>query len=138
MILEAVFADEREQALECGSVLLAAPMYSVVPFGAVVYGLCDPQDPRRIRYVGQTSDPRQRYGSHCYPGNGGAALVGWLRMLRERRSYPTMIYLDTAQSSGGLLGKETHWIARLKARGMADLNTAPVRHTMRMPSGVVA
>jgi hypothetical protein len=88
-----------------------------------VYGLVDPKEPDRIRYVGQSIHPDKRLAEHCgiigpYR-NPGALLATWIVSLRRRR--PRMVILEHGDPRI-LLALEGLWIHRLQATGQADLN----------------
>jgi hypothetical protein len=130
----------RSDARECGAVLFSGPVRVVEPIYPVIYGLCDPREPRRIRYVGRTVRPRSRYEAHCGLSSGGTIITQWLAGLIGAGIWPVMLLIWEASSGDELWGAEARWISRLKRRGMADLNVATVPHVRRIRSsqGVTA
>lgn len=92
----------------------------------LVYGLADPRDPKRIRYVGQTATGAfARYLGHLADaGIGVSAKAQWIERLRGEGVYPTMVLLELAAPDANILSLESWWIRSLKERGEADLNAA--------------
>jgi hypothetical protein len=90
----------------------------------IIYGLVDPLEPERIRYVGQTSQmPSARYVQHINASHGnGRARTNWVHDLRAAGRAPDMVLLESLDQSRELDAREMAWIRDLNARGMADLN----------------
>lgn len=85
-----------------------------------VYGLVDPREPERIRYVGQTRFPEARYCFHL--ASDGTVRGRWVRDLKRKELAPTMVLLQRVVSPAELRGVERAWIDRLREVGQADLN----------------
>jgi hypothetical protein len=89
----------------------------------VVYGLYDPREPSRLRYVGVTGDSTRRYLEHARKHDGGrgrrAAWIGSLAAdgitvgMRIIRAYP--------DRHAGRVG-EWETVKALRALGQCDLN----------------
>lgn len=58
-----------------------------------IYILIDPRD-YKVRYVGQTIDPKRRYGEHCSRTKGNKHLSNWSRKLRSLKFNPIMKIVD--------------------------------------------
>lgn len=82
-----------------------------------IYVLSDPNT-WRVRYVGQTNDPRRRYKEHCrakedtYKGH-------WIRSLQRQR--PVMTIVD-ATDRAHAHDLERWWILTMRARGAPITN----------------
>lgn len=57
-----------------------------------IYGLVDPREPGRVRYVGRTKCPKRRLTQHRAFGVGDARRR-WVRHLRQSGTRPDMIVL---------------------------------------------
>jgi hypothetical protein len=77
----------------------------------VIYALIDPRD-ERVRYVGESKSPRQRFGLHC--AQPQRSTRAWMRDLRRHGLRPILRVLDGPET-------EHQWIERLRP----DLNVAP-------------
>jgi len=95
---------------------------------AGVYGLVDPNEPERVRYVGSSQHLVKRLYDHA-SGYVPRALDGpkraWLAELKRAGRRPEMVVLQRLAS--GKATPETHaaereWIRKLNAIGQADLN----------------
>lgn len=107
--------------------------------GGVIYGLVDPRQPSRVRYVGQTVGlPESRYRQHIHdsaPQRGRrmpatCARARWISALLAESVYPDMILLERVPDVGAweLTDCERRWIATLGKRNQADLNAPLPRH----------
>jgi hypothetical protein len=108
--------------LVCGAELRAS---------AVIYGLVDPREPARVRYVGQAVNAEARMAGHL---NGRSRpprpMEAWLTALRTEGVTPDMVLLERVPRGADLDACERYWIHAMRDRGMADLNTAiPKRGT---------
>ncbi len=105
---------------------------STVPTG-VVYGLVDPREIDRVRYVGYTRQhPEMRLRGHLGESplvHRSSRKVAWIAALAEIGVSPVMVLLERTADYGILPRREAHWYAELRAAGQADLNRTP-------PSGV--
>lgn len=87
----------------------------------VVYGLVDPVDPERIRYVGRSISPVSRYMGHARTARGSP--VGrWVAQLAEAGRQPRMIMLERCPDENAGRDREGDWIVCCRERGQADLN----------------
>lgn len=87
-----------------------------------IYGLVDPREPDRIRYVGQSLCAASRYASHIKPSNGSRSLRDrWIAVLLADGIFAAMVLLERP-TAADLDSCEATWIANLKAVGQADLN----------------
>lgn len=103
-------------------VLFASPR---VP--EIIYGLADPREPERVRYVGRTANPQTRYESHCR-SRCAARLRTWIAELSSAGVTPSMVLLEVCgvreatTKPGAVSVREEFWIASLRKSGGADLN----------------
>lgn len=97
------------------------------PGWPVVYGLRDPEEPGRIRYVGRTDRPLVRYLQHLNHSRN-PKLSEWVEGLKAEGRYPDMVLL--AEPIRGLAVDilERRWIANLASQGQADLNRTSLRN----------
>ena len=86
---------------------------------ALIYGLVDPLEPLRIRYVGQTIAPAARMREHLTEGFGKKA--DWVQSLLEAGRAPDMVQLTWVTSTEALQA-ERHFIVALRRLRQADLN----------------
>jgi predicted GIY-YIG superfamily endonuclease len=88
-----------------------------------LYALVASDFPRTIRYVGITKDPAARARQHAKRTAYGHGVVGeWRRELAVRGASITLIVMETHPTRSAALEREWRTIARLKRRGMCDLN----------------
>lgn len=100
--------------------------------GPTIYGLVDPAEPSRVRYVGMTAVPVNRYSAHLREFN--SVKQAWWSYLHSQNRVPVMVILE--QNPGDpLADAEKRWIKTLVARGEADLN---VTHAKEAVSHVAA
>ena len=90
--------------------------------GHVIYGLVDPLEPTRIRYVGISSNPAARYTQHVQMGTAAAFKVReWVAAMQDR--LPVMVLIEHCGPQRlPAETREDHWIQEHKQRGEADLN----------------
>ena len=116
-----------------------------MPFSQFIYGLCDPNDADKVRYVGRTNDVATRLRTHsdwqldCNPRSV------WLTCLKSNGQPPEMKILEQreflSEKDGECWAKEQErlWIRRLIQEG-ADLLNGNVfwKHASRkdVPRGV--
>jgi hypothetical protein len=93
--------------------------------GVTIYGLVDPAEPTRIRYVGQARNPAARLAGHISAGREGKKW-NWIDRIIAEGRYPDMVLLERARPGSDVDVLERWWIAQMCAKGMADLNTAHV------------
>ncbi len=87
-----------------------------------VYGLTDPREPERIRYVGQTTNPGARYSTHLV--HECTVRGNWVCALRRSKVTPSMVLLQVCDSRQEAKKMERNWIRHLQTIGQADLNDA--------------
>ena len=89
----------------------------------IIYGLVDPSEPDRVRYVGQTSRaPIKRFVEHLNSAREPNSRGEWLRSLWERGDAPDMVLLEKVAKKANIDDRELTWIMRLQGQGHADLN----------------
>jgi hypothetical protein len=81
-----------------------------------VYGLTDPREPERIRYVGCSRNALARRRGHLYT-RGRLPIHQWIQSLRRAGVRVEMVIL-----ASGMGKTEYKWIQDMQKRGMADLN----------------
>lgn len=92
----------------------------------VIYGLVDPAEPARVRYVGRSRTPTARY--HTHRKSPTRALKPWLAELQRQGRTPVMVLLERCEArvpyarDGTLSESEVAWVLLLRAQGQADLN----------------
>lgn len=90
--------------------------------GAAIYGLIDPAEPERVRYVGKTRSPGSRLARHIVDsGIKNGAKDRWIRALLAAGRAPDMVLLERAWKRS--MSRERYWVTELQERGQADLNT---------------
>jgi predicted GIY-YIG superfamily endonuclease len=88
-----------------------------------LYALVASDFPRTIRYVGITKDPAARERQHAKKAVLSYGGVGdWRMELAVRGAYIKLIVLEAHPTRSAALQREWRIIARLKRRGMCDLN----------------
>lgn len=93
-----------------------------------VYGLVDPNEPGRIRYVGQTPYPLLRYHQHLrdaispHPLRRPSRRERWIGSLLGENRTPLMVLLERCPSRSDLLASERRWVGVVRVEGGADLN----------------
>lgn len=85
-----------------------------------IYGLFDPRDLARIRYVGQTSDLAARARRHGCKDKRNHPVAQWIRELRAIRLVPSLQVLETTTKELAA-ERESHWIEQT----LSDLNVTP-------------
>lgn len=84
-----------------------------------VYGLVSRDEPERVRYVGQSRTPAQRYVGHT-TARAAVQVLNWTKCLAEP---PVMVLIENCNPME-LVDREAYWIAFYRNLGMADLNTS--------------
>lgn len=84
-----------------------------------VYGLIDPNEPERVRYVGQTLTPGSRFSSHA-SDKAAPKVREWVRSINTA---PLMVLIENPHRLE-LDDREMFWIRYYRQRDMADLNTS--------------
>jgi hypothetical protein len=109
----------------------AAADYAVIVRGSealrpLVYGLVDPVEPARVRYVGKTTTGAAlRFYGHISEARRKKGLrADWMRGLFDAGRSPDMVLLETVRVGDDLDARERWWINALRQRGEADLNVA--------------
>lgn len=82
----------------------------------MVYGLVSVVEPRRVRYIGQSTVPVRRYPSHCFAGAG--KVNAWAD---EQDGGVLMVAIEWCDALE-LIDREAFWIRHYRKLGMADLN----------------
>lgn len=143
-------APHESAPLRAGHVILLhtrTQQYDVLVRGAevsklgIIYGLIDPRQPGKIRYVGQTiAAPLNRYNAHVRPIAGDLSRKAvWIRELIAADVLPDMVLLERVSRVSCLTDRERVWIAAMRQRGQADLNAPlPTHWEERVAAGVVA
>jgi hypothetical protein len=88
----------------------------------IIYGLVDPREPRRVRYVGKSVNPYGRFYTHLQTRYGPVGR--WMAELHARTHdrYPDLVLLEHV--ARGASGRELFWFQDLRRHGQADLNGA--------------
>src|SRR5687767_10778283 len=91
-----------------------------------IYALCEPDDTRKIRYIGRSVDPSGRYISHITPRPTEAHLPKsrWIAKLARRGLVPVMEMLEVANEATWATA-EASWISFGFEQGWELLNVAP-------------
>ena len=85
-----------------------------------IYILFDAREPTKIRYVGQTKDPKSRRLSHRSPGSRSISPVAhWSRHVMRAGGSVELHVIDWAEDWEAA---EKHWIAHYGAQGAKLLN----------------
>lgn len=96
---------------------------------AVIYGLVDPNEPERVRYVGQATNPAARLAGHITASRRDSTRKDkWIRDLEDQGRYPDMVLLERPKPGANLTALEEWWIVSMRDKGQGDLNTS-------LPSG---
>lgn len=78
-----------------------------------IYGLVDPHEPDRIRYVGKTNDPANRLAMHVYQAKKGQTHKDrWVRTLIRDGRKPAIVELEWVDDDQWQ-DEERRWIAKL-------------------------
>lgn len=94
----------------------------------VIYGISHPDEPNRIRYIGQTvQDLNKRRHSHFEAAskNQRTRIARWVRKHYDQRSELIFEVLGECYSREELNNLEISMIRTLRKHGQADLNIAP-------------
>lgn len=73
-----------------------------------IYGLVDPQT-EEIRYVGKTSNLKDRYSSHLFADDVNRHKCNWIKLLKKNGHKPRMIILEKATEKNWE-DRERFWI----------------------------
>ncbi len=87
----------------------------------IIYALIDPTD-GLVHYVGQTSQPKQRFALHLDTRHQWGAKAKWVRLLEEKGQKPLMQVLETVMGKRTALTREKAWIRHFQDQGMPLLN----------------
>jgi hypothetical protein len=116
--------------------------------GTAIYTLSDPRDVARVRYVGQTRDPRRRFAQHVRTARLSLPdevpwwmrspkhrpLYEWIRALyRDDSRLPFMCVAEWVAPAANALVAERAAIMRLLAHGEALLNVEARQPGAQMP-----
>jgi len=88
-----------------------------------IYALIDPRDDK-IRYIGKSINPEQRYERHLHEKETNAGKVGWISGLQIRGMQPEMKILEVANEKNWKK-RERWWIERGREFGWPLLNITP-------------
>lgn len=123
--------DSADRSLSRRKAPAESSTYAIVVRGAdavkpLVYGLVDPAEPNRVRYVGKTTQgAHTRFLGHVKDARRGTKKrADWVAELLELGRPPNMVVLETVPVGADLDARERWWITAMRARGEADLNTA--------------
>jgi hypothetical protein len=104
--------------------------YAVIVRGSeivrqLIYGLVDPNEPGRIRYVGKTTaGAHARFLGHVSDATRGTTKrADWIASLVADGRYPDMVLLEDVAAGLDLDARERWWIIAMRERGEGDLNT---------------
>jgi hypothetical protein len=88
-----------------------------------IYALVDPRD-LRVRYIGQTYNPKRRQYRHCCLTSSSASKLvkAWVRELRNLDLTPQLVVFQQVDIRAEALRVEAHWIRQFLAEGAALLN----------------
>lgn len=91
-----------------------------------VYALIDPVD-GRIRYVGKSSEPRERLTTHIREARRGGPLHSrrWIASVLKNQKTPELMLLAICESNDEANVEERWWIAKLTAQGADLTNRTP-------------
>ena len=83
-----------------------------------IYGLRDPRD-GKIKYVGQTRNPRARYAGHVGipAGRGLNAKEQWIKDLRDLGTRPELVILECPDVGVETSRAERKWICKIQSYG---------------------
>lgn len=110
--------EPREETGVRGKVRVYPVLYSGSAFcRMVIYGLVDPREPDRIRYVGKANRAGLRLAQHFIDGGPRGT---WFADMARDGVLPDMVLLEECSKSAR--GRELHWYNLLRSRGEADLN----------------
>lgn len=97
-----------------------------------IYALIDPRS-NDIKYIGVTSDPRQRLKSHLSEV-GNIRKRRWIRELANEGLKPSMKIIEVVQSTE--IQREVYWIKVLREHGCDLFNAAHNQDTFEfVPEG---
>ena len=88
-----------------------------------IYALIDPRD-YKIRYIGKSISPGQRYEQHMHDKEYNAGKIGWIEGLQIRNMQPVMKILEVANEKNWKK-RERWWIVRGREFGWPLLNISP-------------
>lgn len=88
-----------------------------------IYGLVDPREPERVRYVGQATKPIARMVGHVGDQNPNNLRGRWIGALFAAGVAPDMVLLERVPVGADIDGREAYWIHALRDLGQADLNS---------------
>lgn len=88
-----------------------------------IYALIDPRDDK-IRYIGKSIDPDQRYIQHLNDKKSNKAKVGWINRMANRGYEPTLKVLEVANERNWE-ERERWWIERGREFGWKLFNISP-------------
>lgn len=91
--------------------------------GNIIYGLIDPNT-NKIRYIGYSSNMKQRFYDHCIPYNlkKKTHKNNWLRPIIESGQKPIIIVLDRFDNSNDLPKAEVATVALYRSMGYDLVN----------------
>lgn len=89
----------------------------------VIYGLIDPLEPARVRYVGKASNPAARLADHIRNCFGPSKKERWIAEMVVAGRLPDMVLIEAGDDYDALDERERYWICAHRENGDADLNT---------------
>jgi hypothetical protein len=114
-LVDAGYLDRAEAGFR---LVLSLPDRGVCP--AFIYGLFDPREPERLRYIGRTVDLDSRLSGHRF--NGVPRVRDWVRQLASEGQRPAMRCIEEC-STDEAPAREVFWIRGMRDLGHADLNS---------------
>lgn len=99
-----------------------------------IYGLIDPVEPDRVRYVGRTGDPQGRLSVHCT--TKATPTYPWARSVIESGRRPELVILEREEGHQ-TEAREMSWVRHYRRLGMADLNTIIDKESRAEPRRII-
>lgn len=98
-----------------------------------IYGLCDPEEPERMRYVGASIHPQQRLHNH-HQGKSSDRVREWVMELSHAGKVPELVILEVVPkiAKSGNRPAESEWVYKLTAEGHDLLNYLSPRDVLTL------
>jgi len=88
-----------------------------------IYTPSDPSD-NKVRYVGRTFDPQDRFQCHIYHKSGNKDKVSWISELRQAGLLPQMEVVEQVSPDANAGKREKYWILHYTEQGEILFNRA--------------